>query len=45
VSTRLLISDVILDGHRTDVVIAGNRFESIGGNPTGEFRGDPVPRP
>jgi len=37
VSTRLLISDVILDGHRTDVVIAGNRFESIGGNPTGEF--------
>ena len=27
--TRLLIKDVILDGRLTDVVIAGNRFESI----------------
>jgi len=28
--SRTLISDVVLNGHRTDVVIAGNRFESIG---------------
>jgi 5-methylthioadenosine/S-adenosylhomocysteine deaminase len=35
--TRLLISDVIVDGHTTDVVIAGNRFESIGPRPDGTF--------
>ena len=31
--TRLLISDVVLHGQRTDVLIAGNRFESIGPQP------------
>ncbi len=35
---RLLIRDVVLDGAVTDVVIAGNRFESIG-PATGEFDG------
>ncbi len=37
VRTRLLISDVLLGGRRTDVVIAGNRFESIGRQQTGDF--------
>lgn len=35
-ASRLLISDVVLDGRRTDVVIGGNRFESIG-PAAGEF--------
>lgn len=35
--SRLLITDAILDGQPTDVVIAGNRFESVGAQPSGDF--------
>lgn len=35
--TRLLIRDVVLEGRVTDVVIAGNRFESVGTPASGEF--------
>ncbi len=34
---RILISDVLLNGTRTDVVIEGNRFESLGARPAGDF--------
>lgn len=36
-NSRLLISDVLLDGRRANVVIEGNRFGSIGEQPTGDF--------
>ncbi len=34
---RLLISEVLLNGEVTDVVIAGQRFESVGRTENGEF--------